>query len=181
MPLNLLKKYPDLLELNDLDVSSRHISLRKIFDRDIADNSNFFYNGFRIYPIKAEGILDMNREFTHLTTEEVEDIDENGKKNRHRVYDPHRSKRLHWIRVHIDNDVNDSNIIVFSVKERNLRKRVDIVRTYIYNKTRKYVIVLEPQTRSRQSYYLLTAYYLNREYGEKQIQKKLKAKLPTVL
>lgn len=181
MPFNLLKKYPELLELNGLDVKSRNLSLRNIFNRDIADNINFLFNGYRIYPIKADGMLDMNREFTHLTTEEVEELDENGKSFHHRVYDKYRSERLHWIKVHVDNEVNDSDITVFSVKERNQRKRTDIVRTYIYNQTRKYVIVLEPQTRNKQSYYLLTAYYLNKKYGEKQIKKKLKARLQTIL
>lgn len=181
MPLNLLKLYPELLEINHLEEKNRNISLKRIFDRDIAENENFFYNGGRIYPIKSDDQIDMDREFHHLITEEVEETDENGKKIHHRIYDPYRSERLHWIKPHINKEVNDSNIIVFSIKERNQRKRVDIVRTYIYNKTRKYVIVLEPQARNGKAYYLLTAYYLNKNYGEKQIQKKLKAKLLDVL
>ncbi len=49
---------------------------------------------------------------------------------------------------------------------------MDIVRTYVYNRTRKYVIVFEPQIRTNnKAYYLLTAYYLNRTYGVKQIEK----------
>ena len=121
----------------------------------------------------------MDREFAHLTTEEVEESDANGNITHHRIYDPHRSARLHWIKPHVDKNVDDSDIVVFSVKER--KKRSDIVRTYIYNKTRKYVIVLEPQRRNGRSYYLLTAYYLNKDYGEKQMKKKLKSRLPEVL
>lgn len=41
-----------------------------------------------------------------------------------------------------------SEIDMFSVNERNQRKRMNVTRTYIYNKTRKYVIVLEPQIRN---------------------------------
>ena len=52
---------------------------------------------------------------------------------------------------------------------------------YIWNKTRKYVIVLEPQMRNGEAYYLLTAYYMNKEYGEKQMKKRLAAKLDTVV
>ena len=180
MPLNKLKKYPELLVLNSLDEKSRTKSLRGIFDRDITDNDSLSFMGKRIYPIKSDGELDMDREFVHLTTEEVEDTDENGKVTKRRMYDGFRSERLHWIRAHVENRVTDSEIIVFSVKERNLRKRVDIVSTYIYNKTRKYVIVLEP-LRNGTAYYLLTAYYLNKKYGVKQIEKKLKAKLDVVL
>ena len=179
MPLNKLKRYPELLELNHLEEKDRKKSLRGIFDRDIADNDLFAYNGCRIYPIKSDGVLDMDREFAHLTTEEVEESDTDGNITRHRIYDPHRSARLHWIKTHVDKLVDDSDIAVFSVKER--KKRSDIVRTYIYNKTRKYVIVLEPQQRNGRTYYLLTAYYLNKDYGEKQMKKKLKARLSEVL
>lgn len=181
MPLNKLKKYPDLLILNSLDEKSRTQSLRGIFDRDITNNENFSFNGKRIYPIKSDGKLDVDREFMHLTTEEIEETDENGKVTKHRVYDGFRSERLHWIRPHVEQQIKDSNIIVFSVKERNVRKRIDVYRTYIYNKTQKYVIVLEPQTRNGNAYYLLTAYYLNKKYGVKQIEKKLKAKLDEIL
>ena len=50
-----------------------------------------------------------------------------------------------------------------------------------YNKTRKYVIVIEPQIRNGEAYFQLTAYYLNKESGEKQMQKKLLSKLTEVL
>lgn len=181
MPLNKLKQYPDLLDLNGLDDKARKSSLQGIFNRDIADNDNFRFRGKRIYPIKSDGEIDMDRELLHLTTEEVEAIDEQGKSYKRRVYDRYRSERLHWIRPHVEEKVTDSEIVVFSVSERNPRKRMNVVRTYIYNKTRKYVIVLEPQIRNGQSYYLLTAYYLNKEYGEKQIKKKLASKLDEIL
>ena len=35
--------------------------------------------------------------------------------------------------------------------------------------------------RNGEAYYLLTAYYMNKEYGEKQIRKKLASKLDAVL
>ena len=71
--------------------------------------------------------------------------------------------------------MTDSDIVVFGITERNQRKHIDVERVYVYNKTRKYLIVLQPQKRNRNSYYLLTAYYLNKSYGEKQIKKKLKS------
>lgn len=115
----------------------------------------------------------MDREFMHLTTEEVECVEDNIPLKK-RVYDHFRSERLHWLKTHIEEKVRDSDIIVFGITERNQRKHIDVERVYIYNKTRKYVIVLQPQTRNGKSYYLLTAYYLNKSYGEKQIRKKLK-------
>ncbi len=171
-----------MLELAHLGEKERKTSLRGIFDRDIAENDAFSYRDCRIYPIKTDGKMDMDREFAHLTTEEVEEKGEYGEITTHRIYEPYRSERLHWIRPHVEQKVNDSDIVVFSVKERNQRKRMDIVRTYVYNRTRKYVIVFEPQTRAdNRAYYLLTAYYLNRAYGVKQIEKKLKIKLTEIL
>ncbi len=181
MPLNKLKKYPELLELDHLGERERNESLKGIFNRDIVDNDGFAFRGKRIYPIKSDSTVDLEREFMHLTTEETEETDEDGKVVRHRAYDRFRSERLHWIRTHIDEKVTDSDIAVFDYTERNVRKRTDVRRTYIYNKTRKYVIALEPQRRDGGSYYLLTAYYLNREYGEKEMKNKLKSEHSTVI
>lgn len=50
----------------------------------------------------------------------------------------------------------------------------------IYDHKQKYVIVMEPQ-RSGKDYYLLSAYYLNRNYGEKMLNKKMKNKLSYLL
>lgn len=112
----------------------------------------------------------------HLTWKEVE---EDGVK--HRVFDINRSRRLHWIKPHIDETTGEADIEVFSVVERDQKNRKDIARTYIYNKPQKYVIVLEPQVRSGNAYYLLTAYYLDEDYGEKQLKKKMKKCLKELL
>lgn len=70
------------------------------------------------------------------------------------------------------------SIEIFSTEERiNGKKKY---RTYIYNLTQKYVVVLEPQ-RSKTDYYLLSAYYLNKHYGEKKMKKKMKSKLKDIL
>ncbi len=74
----------------------------------------------------------------------------------------------------MDETTGEANVEVFSVVERDQKNRKDITRTYIYNIPQKYVIVLEPQVRSGNAYYLLTAYYLDEDYGEKQMKKKMK-------
>lgn len=180
MPLNLLKRYPDLLDFKGLDDNAILKSLLGVFDRDITNNEHFCFRGKRIYPIKTDGEADMGREFNHLTRKEIEVHDESGN-YKQRVFDKFRAERLHWIRVHIEEQVKDSEIHVFSVQERNQRKRADVVRTYIYNKTRKYVVVLEPQAKNGGAYYLLTAYFLDQEYGENMILKKKAHALPEVL
>ena len=81
----------------------------------------------------------------------------------------------------MDETTGEANVEVFSVVERDQKNRKDITRTYIYNIPQKYVIVLEPQVRSGNAYYLLTAYYLDEDYGEKQMKKKMKKRLQDVL
>lgn len=179
MPTNLLKKYPDLLEILHLDEAARKKSLRAIFDRDIESNTNFKLNEKQIYPIKTDGEADMGRVFTHLTCEDIEEEDESGRKYKKRVFEKDRSMRLHWIKPHVGQVVPDV-LIIFSVEERDERKRKDVTRTYIYNKKEKYVVVLEPQ-RNNTSYYLLTAYYLNKDWAERQLKKKLNNRLSEVL
>ena len=179
MPFNKLKSYPELLEIEFLSERDRLISLRGIFDRDISDNDNFYYRNKRIYPLKSDGEIDMDREFRHLITEEIE-VEENGIKKKERYFDIFRSQRLHWIKPHIENKVTDSRILIFSVIERDIKARRNIIRTYIFNTTRKYVIVLEPQRKEAEAYFLLTAYYLNRPYGEKALMKRYKKRLPDI-
>lgn len=178
MPLNLLKKYPELLELSGLSIRQRNESLMRIYKRDIEDNSNFKFREKQIYPIKADGEADMERQFKHLTCEEIQEEDEQGNLIPKRVFELERSKRLHWINHHIQ-ERSPKNIDVFSVVERNHKKRCDVTKTYIYDKTEKYVIVLECQRRN--SYYLLTAYHLNKGYAEGSMHKKMKKRLPNVV
>ncbi|MFT3739384.1 MAG: hypothetical protein QM786_11545 [Breznakibacter sp.] len=176
MPLNLTKKYPELLEIGDLPEGGRISSLRRIFERDIENHPNLIFNEKSIRPIKGEE-PSMQLLFRHLTTEEIEVNDENGKKYKRRIFEIHRSMRLHWIKVHLDKSLSD-HLEIFSTIERVDGKNAN--RTYIYNVKYKYVIVLEPQ-RSGMDYYLLSAYYLNREYGEKMMKKKMKNKLAKLL
>jgi len=178
MPLNRLKKYPELLEILHLSPAERNLSLRGIFNRDIEDNPDFSFRKKQIYPVKSDGKFDMDRQFTHLTCEEIIEEDETGCKYPKRVFDIDRSIRLHWIRHHIEERLPEK-IEIFSVEERDIKKRKGIIKTYIYDETEKYIVVLEPQ-RTGASYFLLSAYYLNREYGMKEIKKKWKKKLSTV-
>lgn len=178
MPLNKLKKYPELLEILHLSPADRSLSLRGIFNRDIEDNPDFSFRKKQIYPVKSDGKPDMDRQFMHLTCMEITEEDETGRKYSKRIFDKDRSMRLHWIRHHIEERL-PGKIEIFSVEERDIRKRQNVIKTYIYDKDEKYIIVLEPQ-RSGTTYYLLSAYHLNREYGIREIKKKLKKKLPGI-
>lgn len=176
MPINLIKEYPDLLDLIYMSEYQRHQSLLRIFRRDIEDNPGLSFRGKIIRPIKTiNGESAMQTLFHHLTTRIEESVDE--KHDKKRVFEMDRSQRLHWILYHIE-EKKPENIEVFSYTDRIGGN--DKNRTYIYDKTEKYVIILEVQ-RSGRDYYLLTAYYLNEKQGIKQIEKKLKNKLPDIL
>ena len=153
MPLNILKKYNDLLELSAYTESQRKKSLYGIFDRDIVNNALFRFDGKKINPTPQDGEIKMSTLFTHLTTVITD------KKENKREFDMHRSVRLHWIKYHIEQKKKD-NMLIFSVKEPNGN------RTYIYDKDEKYVVVLEP-LRNIDEYYLLTAYHLQGKDAKK--------------
>lgn len=99
MPFNLLKKYPELLEILHLGNKERKASLYRVYRRDIEDNEAFKFREKRVYPIKSDGEIDMQREFMHLTT--TDDKEAEGAATKKRVFEPDRSRRLHWIRHHI--------------------------------------------------------------------------------
>lgn len=168
MPLNLLKTYNQLLELGALNEQQRKKSLLGIFNRDFVENEPINFNGKRITPTPIDGNITMATLFTHLTCK-IED-----QKIRNRVYDNHRSIRLHWVRFHLS--LKKSDVLIFSVKEPEGN------RTYIYDKEEKYVIVLEP-LRNKTEYYLLSAYHLTGKDAQRDkiLSKYRKRRLPEVL
>src|SRR3989339_1889123 len=110
MPLNLLKKYNQLLELTSFGERDRTASLLGIFNRDIATNNYFKFENKEIKPTPLDGEIKMSTLFSHLTTEIVD------KETRKREFDIHRSSRLHWVKYHIDKSKKD-NMLIFSVDE----------------------------------------------------------------
>lgn len=169
MPTNLLKIYNQHLDIIALNPAQRNTSLRGIFNRDIVNNENFAFRAKPIKPTTKEGYIPMDTLFAHLTTH-VED-----EKTKHRAFEMERSKRLHWVRHHIE-EKKQTDILVFSVAE----PKGD--RTYIYDIAEQYVIVLEPK-RNVNEYYLLTAYYVRGKDAvkDKFTKKYEKRRLPNVL
>uniref|UniRef100_Q3ATM6 Uncharacterized protein n=1 Tax=Chlorobium chlorochromatii (strain CaD3) TaxID=340177 RepID=Q3ATM6_CHLCH len=178
MPLNLLKKYPELLEIAHMSEADRNSSLYAIFNRDFVQNDNLYFQGKKVRPIKGEdGAIAMDVLFQHLTTSS--DKEKSSLNRNARTFEMARSCRLHWIRYHIDKSAG-KGVKIFSCEERDQKRRKDVIRTYIFDVDQKYVIILEPQ-RSGNDYYLLTAYYLDRDDGKKQIEKKFKQRMKEVL
>ena len=176
MAFNLLKVYNDFLELSHFTEYQRDVSLRGVFNRDIANNEKFLFRGKIIRPLKKEGEIDMEKLFSHLTKKTEDIIDEQGKTIKSRdIFDFDRSKRLHWIWHHIQE--LKQNLRVFSIEERKAGK--DVIHTYIFDEEEEYVIVLEPH-RSKQDYYLLSAYYLNETWAKKNMRKKWAKRLQEI-
>lgn len=174
MPFNLLKKFAALLDIGSMAEKQRNTSLMGVFKRDIEENQNFNFQNKVIRPIKKDGQDSMQILFNHLTTRLG--VDSNGKKLTGRVFEMARSERLHWLKHHVE-EAGAENVEVFSCEERIDGRNT--IRTYIYNRKEDYVIILEPQ-KSGRDYFLLTAYCLNEPGGKKQIEKKLKKKLPDI-
>lgn len=146
MPFNLLKIYNTLLELGAYNEFQRKQSLQAVFDRDFTNNPNLRFRQKPIQPTTKNGEIPMATLFTHLTTVITD------KATRKRTFEADRSMRLHWVRFHIDEKKID-DVLHFSVLEP------EGIRTYIYDKVEKYVVVLEP-LKKVDAYYLLTAYHL---------------------
>lgn len=168
MPLNLLKRYNALLELDGLNPKDREKSLMGIFNRDIVNNPFLKFQGKQLNPTPLEGVISMSTLFTHLTTQIID------KKTREREFEIHRSRRLHWIKHHID-ERKKGNMMVFSLKEP------EGYRTYIFDVDENYVIVLEP-LRKKDEYYLLTAFYIQgKDAMRNKFKKKYARSLPDTL
>lgn len=164
MPLNQIKKYNSLLDIAGLSIREREISLKAVFKRDVADNTSFKFRAKQIQPTPKEGQLKLDILYAHLTTVVTD------KKTRKREYDIHRSKRLHWLKHHLE-EKQKEGMLVFSAKDK------DGIRTYIYDATEYYVIVLEP-LRKVDAYYLLSAYHLRGRDKEKIAKKYKRRRLP---
>jgi hypothetical protein len=168
MPYNLIKVYNTLLELDAMNPSQRETSLMGIFNRDIVRNTSFRFHGKPINPTPQDGVISMSTLFTHLTTHIINE------KTREREFEVHRSRRLHWVKHHIDEKKKD-RMLVFSVKEP------DGFRTYILDIAESYVVVLEP-LREKNEYYLLTAFNIRGKDAQRnKYEKKYKRRLPDVL
>lgn len=178
MTFNQIKKYPELLDIMMMSEYQRKKSLRAVFDRDITFNETFTFFSKQIHPTKANGKIDLENVFNHLITEDEEAPREDGGTYIRRVFEKDRAQRLHWIKPHVDQAIKET-VHIFSVTERDRKKRKDVIRTYIFNSDANYVVVLEPQ-HSNIDYYLITAYYLNQDYAPKQMKNKMKKCLPEV-
>ena len=167
MPLNLIKTYNNLLDFGAYNEYQTKQSLQAIFDRDFSNNPDLSFKAKPIQPTPKDGEIPMATLFTHLTTV-VSD-----KATRKRTFELNRSRRLHWVKFHIDESM-DEDVLHFSVREPQG------VRTYIYDKTEKYVIILEP-LRKVDEYYLLTAYHLiGKDAKRNKILRKYKRRLDKI-
>lgn len=164
MPLNLLRKYNELLDLIALDEYQRMQSLKTIFNRDFVQGGPLRFKKKLIQPTTKKDEIPMETLFRHLTTV----VSDPAIKKRN--FEMERSRRLHWVKFHLEEGKSDQ-VLHFSVKEP------EGIRTYIYDEVEKYVIVLEPLKKVNE-YYLLTAYYvMGKDAQRNKISQKYKRKL----
>jgi hypothetical protein len=168
MPLNLLKNYNAHLDLTSLNEYQRLASLKGVFGKDFTNRQPVLFNNRKVIPCPHDGAIGMDTLFRHLTTVITD------RATNKREFEMSRSRRLHWVRYHIDCK-KKSNMLLFTVKEP------DGLRTYWYDDDEKYVIVLEPRVKQN-VYFLLTAYYLEGKDAQRdKIKKKYKRRIADVL
>jgi len=165
MPTNLLITYNRLLELAHLPEYQRQASLGGVFRRDFEINAaDLAFRTQRVYPIPGEAD-NLKRLFKHLTTVVVDHA------TKRREYEAERSERLHWVRVHILEQVQIPKpcLIFFSDDPEGER-------LYLFNEAERYVVILQP-LRKVNAFYLLTAYRLEPR-NLKKIKNKYKRRKP---
>lgn len=164
MPLNLIKVYNQLLDFAGMNEHSRIESLMKVFKRDF-ETDMVTFRSKNVYPTpNNEGKISMETLFRHLTTEMT------NTKTRKREFEAERSKRLHWVRFHLNMKKKDG-MYLFSVNES------EGIRTYYYDIDEQYVLVLMP-LRAENAYYLLTAYKVRgKDAKRNKIEKKYERRL----
>jgi hypothetical protein len=168
MPLNLLKSYNDFLDLVSLNEHQRLDSLKKVFGENFVNRQPVYFNKKKVIPCPTDGVIEMDTLFRHLTTVITD------RATNKREFEMNRSKRLHWVRYHIDCKKKD-NMMLFTVKEP------EGLRTYLYDVNEKYVIVFEPKL-DQNIYFLLTAYYLEGKDAQRdKIAKKYKRRLDELI
>ncbi|MFD3001420.1 hypothetical protein ACFS7Z_13695 [Pontibacter toksunensis] len=156
MATNLLKVYNALLEIDHLNNRARTESLARVFSRDFASEPGLFFRSRKVEPTPGEEDK-LQRLLRHFTTVVVDHA------TKRREYEAERSKRLHWVKVHIE-ETSRADVLVFSALDK------DGVRTYVVNRDERYVVVLEP-LRKKEAYYVLTAYCLEPNSYRKMMNK----------
>ena len=145
MPTNLIKTYPNLLELLYSSHFENVNSIKNVFYRDFNIDTPIIFNSKTIQPTPSDGEDKIERLFNHLTRVVVD------YKTNKREFESERSVRIHWIKNHLTKIKNLNHVLSFKVVDEN--------RVYLLDKTEKYIIILEP-LRDGKSYYLLSAYRL---------------------
>ncbi|MBK8927546.1 MAG: hypothetical protein IPM74_17005 [Crocinitomicaceae bacterium] len=146
-PFNLNKKFGDELDINSMSHSDLIASLTRIFVRDMVNFPCKEFNG-RLMVYRRDP-LDTERALDHLI--------KNKEEGKREFIDYKRASRLHWIKTFLEKGLTSKKYLVFSHQ-----KPGETIRTYIYHRKMKHVVILEPNI-EKNEYYLITSY---RVYGD---------------
>ncbi len=143
-PTNLNKEFDEFLDIIGKSPDDAMASLRLIFNRDMINFPCKEFNG-RVM-VYTRDPLDAERQLNHLVKKKI-----NGER---KYIDNERAKRLHWVKYFLENALKRNKYWVFSYKHPK-----EGIRTYIYHKNLKFIVILEPNI-DKNEYYLITAYYV---------------------
>jgi hypothetical protein len=133
-----------------------------VFERDFK-MSNLCFRGL---PVGFSDKLDRGKEesFWHITHK---DKSEKGKII-NRIFDPERSKRIHWVRPVIENH-SEPCIKCWDYEEGDKR-----IRTYLWLEEQDFLVILEKRPKK---YYLVTVFYVCYEKKREDLREKYKKRL----
>ena len=158
----LLVKFDNFLDILSMNPINLVDSLSMIFENDMVNNPCRTFNEKKV--IYFQDPFDKQAIFDHLIKKKM-----NGSRQ---VIDVERAKRIHWIKYFIENSLKQgvNGFWVFSYKHLN-----ENIRTYIYHKQTKFLVVLEPTNNNE--YILITA-HLRAGDGITEIKRRYREKLP---
>jgi hypothetical protein len=165
-PFNLDVKFGDDLIIGHLQNVEALQSLRRVFDRDFIKNPCTHFLGKEIIYVREDNTSDAV--FDHITKKQ-----EYGKRD---LIDNKRAIRIHWIKTILEK-AGESKSKKYRVFSHYHTKHG--LRTYIYHRNLKHLIILEP-TPCKTKYYFITAYHVSGS-GIDSLDKKYENRLPEIV
>jgi len=161
--------FGEIIDLEDIEVSHLFDVLYGYFCEDFINNSTYLNQNIYINPKSNQKDDGKELVFWHLTTRETKIQKKVGNRwilEKERLPDYRRSERLAWIKKIIENYTIDE-VKMFYHKETNTTKDI---RLYLWLEDYNFVVIL--QKLGKNSSYLVTSFYVDREGKRLEYQKR---------
>lgn len=161
--------FSEIIDLDTIEVTELFDVLYEYFYEDFVDNKTYLNQNIYINPKSHKKDDGKELVFWHLTTRETKIRRKVGNRwivEKERLPDYRRSERLLWIKNIIENHSMD-DIKMFYHKETNPKEDI---RLYLWLDDYDFVVIL--QKLGRNSSYLVTSFYIDRDGKRKEYLKR---------